>query len=76
MTAAAGVGRTVRYYREAVGMSQASLGAALGITPQAVSDFEVGKTEITVARLYLIARVLGVSVWRLLGEAPPLPDAV
>jgi transcriptional regulator with XRE-family HTH domain len=54
------VGRRVRMRRLMLAISQAELGAALGVTVQQVEDYESGTEHIGAARLVEIAHVLGV----------------
>ena len=48
--------------REAAGLSQTELAAALGLTRAAVSGWEAGYTSPTAAKLPEIARLLGCSI--------------
>ena len=72
------VGRAVRSAREEAGLSRADLAATCGVTTQQMRKYELGTNRITVSRLYLIARALGVRVESLLdhpeaqGGAAPL----
>lgn len=56
------VGSRVRLRRKLLGMSQARLGAALGITFQQVQKYEKGTNRIGASRLQHMAEVLHVPV--------------
>lgn len=52
------VGSIVRVRRKELGISQADLGFALGITFQQVQKYERGVNRISASKLYAIAQVL------------------
>jgi len=54
------VGRNVRIWRMAKGLSQAELANRLGITFQQVQKYEIGGNRIPMGRLVKIAAILGV----------------
>ena len=56
------VGRRVRERRREIGMSQAKLGNALGITFQQVQKYEIGLNRVAAGRLWDIAKNLEVDV--------------
>jgi transcriptional regulator with XRE-family HTH domain len=56
------VGRNVRIWRLAKGMSQAQLAGRLGVTFQQVQKYEVGSNRIGTGRLVKVAAVLGVPI--------------
>ena len=56
------VGRNVRIWRLAKGLSQAQLAGRLGITFQQVQKYEVGANRIGIGRLVKIAGILGVPI--------------
>jgi transcriptional regulator with XRE-family HTH domain len=56
------VGRNVRIWRMAKGMSQAELAKRLGVTFQQVQKYEVGANRIGTGRLVKVAAILGVPV--------------
>ena len=56
------VGRRVRERRREIGMSQAKLGNALGVTFQQVQKYEVGTDRVMASRLWDIAKLLEVDV--------------
>lgn len=61
------LGRNIRHFRKAKGMTQAALAARLFLTPQNVSKWENGQSVPDVENLCRVAEVLGVSTDRLLG---------
>jgi transcriptional regulator with XRE-family HTH domain len=56
------VGGRVRLRRQLLGMSQTTLGEAIGVTFQQVQKYERGSNRIGASRLYDLARVLDVPV--------------
>jgi transcriptional regulator with XRE-family HTH domain len=56
------VGRNVRIWRMAKGMSQAQLANRLGVTFQQVQKFETGANRIGTGRLVRVAAILGVPI--------------
>ncbi len=56
------VGRNVRVWRMAKGLSQAQLAKRLGVTFQQVQKYEIGGNRIGTARLVKIAAILGVPI--------------
>jgi len=56
------VGRNVRIWRMAKGLSQSQLANRLGITFQQVQKYEVGTNRIGTGRLVRIAAILGVPI--------------
>jgi transcriptional regulator with XRE-family HTH domain len=54
------IGTRVRLRRAQIGMSQAELGAALGVPFQQIQEYENGTDRISVSRLNQIAGTLGV----------------
>lgn len=58
----------IKYAREALGKTQTELGAAVGVTPQAVQQWESGETAPRGKRIEAIAKALKVSLeWLQLG---------
>lgn len=55
------IGRRVKVRRLDLGMSQAALAGALGLTFQQVQKYEKGYNRISASRLKQIAEILGVS---------------
>ena len=64
-------GLRVKMMRSLNGMTQPQLAEKLGVTVQAVSSYETGKTEPTVKILISLARALHVSADWLLDITPP-----
>ena len=60
------VGRNVRIWRMARGLSQAQLAQRLGVTFQQVQKYEVGSNRIGTGRLVKAAAILGIPVAALL----------
>lgn len=56
------VGRNVRIWRMAKGMSQAQLASRLGVTFQQLQKYETGANRIGTGRLVKVATVLGVPI--------------
>jgi transcriptional regulator with XRE-family HTH domain len=56
------VGRNVRIWRMAKGMSQAQLANRLGLTFQQVQKYETGANRIGTGRLVRVAAILGVPI--------------
>jgi transcriptional regulator with XRE-family HTH domain len=56
------VGRNVRIWRMAKGLSQAQLADRLGVTFQQVQKYEVGANRIGTGRLVKLAAILGVPI--------------
>lgn len=61
------LGRNIRHFRKALGLTQAQLAARLYLTPQNISKWENSQSVPDVENLCLVAEALGVSVERLLG---------
>ena len=75
------VGRNVRIWRMAKGLSQSQLASRLGVTFQQVQKYEVGSNRIGTGRLVKIAAILGVPISALFegtngGESSPLLSLV
>jgi transcriptional regulator with XRE-family HTH domain len=56
------IGRNVRIWRLAKGMSQAQLADRLGITFQQLQKYEVGTNRISTGRLVKLSAILGVPI--------------
>jgi transcriptional regulator with XRE-family HTH domain len=63
------VGRNVRIWRMAKGLSQAQLAQRLGVTFQQVQKYEVGTNRIGTGRLVKLAAILGIPVAALFDSA-------
>ncbi len=57
-----GTGTLIARWRERLGWSQKDLAERLGLKPQAISQWELGKTSPTAARLEEVARAFGVTM--------------
>jgi len=68
------VGRNVRIWRMARGLSQTQLAQRLGITFQQIQKYEVGANRIGAGRLVKIAATLGVPVTALLDSVAAAED--
>ncbi|TWB34340.1 helix-turn-helix domain-containing protein [Nitrospirillum pindoramense] len=56
------VGARLCLRRRSLGMSQAELGAAIGVTFQQVQKYEKGINRMAVSTLYEVAKALGVPI--------------
>ena len=56
------VGRNVRIWRMAKGLSQAQLANRLGVTFQQVQKYEVGSNRLGTGRLVKLAAILGIPI--------------
>ncbi len=65
------LGRRIRHYRTARGLTLDALGTAVGATPSLLSMIENGRREPRLSLLRQIADALGVSVTDLLSQEPP-----
>lgn len=68
------IGNVIKEYRALKNMTQEELGAALLVTPQAVSRWETGISYPDIAMIPEIVKVLGVSADQLLGCGSPATD--
>jgi transcriptional regulator with XRE-family HTH domain len=58
----ANLGALIRSCREARGVTQAELGARIGVARCSVANIEAGRQDTTVCRLAAIASVLGIDM--------------
>lgn len=56
------VGARIRNRREEIGLSQAALGAEIGVTFQQIQKYETGFNRVGAGRLFEISVILGVPV--------------
>ena len=56
------VGARIRDLRLALGMSQETLGGAIGVSFQQVQKYEKGSNRVSASRLWRIGKVLGAPV--------------
>lgn len=73
------VGRRIRERRTLLGLTQQQLAELIGVTYQQAHKYERGINRISAARLYALARVLGVDAnffFEGLGDSPaePVPE--
>lgn len=64
----AAIGQAIRERREALGISQASLGRAIGVTFQQVQKYEQGRNRMAASKLIMAADALKCEASELLGE--------
>lgn len=69
------LGARLREVRMASGMSLREVARQLGVSPSFVSQLENGKSQPSVATLYSLAQLLGVSIDELFAAVPEEPDA-
>ncbi|MFN3627289.1 MAG: helix-turn-helix domain-containing protein [Parvibaculum sp.] len=70
------IGDTIRKRREALGVTQAQLGAAIGVTFQQVQKYEQGRNRVAASKLILVAEALKCDVGELCGaDEEELPGA-
>ena len=68
------IGERIRFYRQAKGKTQAVVAGLAGVTEDYLSQIERGLKTPTLALMHRFARVLGVRVADLLGEAAAVQD--
>jgi transcriptional regulator with XRE-family HTH domain len=56
------VGRRLRRYREALGLSQSQVAQHLGVTQVAISNWELGRSQAGYVQLTTLSQVYGVPV--------------
>lgn len=61
----------VRFYRERAGLEQKAFAARLGVTPNAVSNWECGRSRPDVNLLPAICAALGITLYELYGSTAP-----
>ena len=66
------VGARIRYYRESRGMEQKEIAAQLGITPNAVSNWENGRTRPDLSLLPPLCEILNITLYELYGIDKPV----
>lgn len=79
MTPDSAVGREIRQYRRAAGLTQKQVADIIGVTGAQFHRYETGATRITASRLIAIANALGVRADTLLAAASSVdmePQAV
>lgn len=68
------VSRSIRRYREQIGMEQKELARRLGIPASAVSNWETGFAKPNIDILVSVCSVLGITLYDLFGLDDPLVD--
>jgi transcriptional regulator with XRE-family HTH domain len=63
----------IRSLRQAKGYSQECMAHLLGLTQATYSRLETGQTELSLAKLVAVARVLNANPWDLLTTEPGTP---
>jgi transcriptional regulator with XRE-family HTH domain len=72
---AVNLGTRLRQARLDANMTLRELARTLGVSPSFVSQLENGKSQPSVATLYSLAQLLGVSIDRLFDDSPPIDRA-
>lgn len=67
------IGKRIKRLRKSKGLNQAELGELIGKSNGAISQYELGQTDIPTSVLVKLAEALGVSYEWLMSEEP-LPD--
>lgn len=62
-------GQLVRRHRERLGLNQAEIGQAIGLTRASIANIETGRQRIPLHHLYSLAHALSVDVHALLPRA-------
>jgi Predicted transcriptional regulators len=70
------LGARVRRRREELGVTQANLAQAVGVTFQQVQKYEKGTNRISASRLVAIANCLHTTAGELLGEGDPAAEGM
>lgn len=69
------LGQRVRHHREMIGLCQAEVGIAVGLSRASIANIETGRQRIPVHHLYRLAHALGVDVDALLPATTEEPRA-
>lgn len=70
------IGNAIRKRREALGLTQAQMGAAIGVTFQQVQKYEQGRNRVAASKLILVAEALKCDIGELcFAEEGELPGA-
>ena len=64
----------LQFGRKRANLTQAEVARALGVTPQAVSQWERGEAEPANEKLLPLAKLYGVTVGRILGDDEPMVE--
>jgi transcriptional regulator with XRE-family HTH domain len=68
------LGRRIHRARIAAGLTQEDAAAAAGIDYKRWQELEAGRVNATMRTLVRVSGALGMTVWDLLGPAPPLEE--
>lgn len=68
------IGENIKKIRLLKNMGQKEIYGLLDIKQPSYNNYENGKTDISVSRLYQLAKILDVSIFELLGEDKPQAD--
>jgi len=60
------IGERLRYLRTSYGLSQAEVGASIGVSFQQIQKYESGKNRVAVSTMLALADHLGISASRFL----------
>ena len=66
------VGKRIKFYRERKGLDQKDIAAQIGITPNAVSNWESGRTRPDFSMLPLLCEILNITLYELYGIDAPV----
>lgn len=64
------IGQRIRFFRTAAGLKQRELAEKLNLSNQQIQKYEGGKDQVSIRRLYDIAKTLDIPVIALLEENP------
>ena len=70
-----GIGRNIKSYRQQRGVTQMELADRIGVSYQQVQKYEKGQSQISIDRLYLVARALDTPLRSFLPDDGRLPLA-
>ena len=70
------VGKNIRIFRLAKGLSQSALGEHLGVTFQQVQKYEKGANRVGSSRIAKISKILGVPIGRFFDGSGKTADGV
>lgn len=66
------IGTNIRHYREMAGLRQADLASKIHVSQNAISSWEIGRTEPSMKQLQSLCDVLNVSVLDICGIDQPV----
>ena len=65
------IGRRIKTYRKSAGFSQEALAEKLDVSSKYISQIECGVSEISLKRIFEVARILGVKPESLISDVNP-----